>query len=228
MKTLKYLAAFLIFGFLVSCEDDSGLTTAQIIEGLKEALRVGTENSVNKAHQNDGYFADLNIKIPFPQDAQFVEAAVAAIPVIGQPVVDELVLKLNRAAEDAADEARPIFLDAILNISFADAVSILNGSDDAATQYLRTNTFDQLKAAFASDINTSLSSVGATQAWTTVTTTYNTYVPSPQPVNTDLGDYTTGEALDGLFYLVAQEEAKIRKDPAARVTEILQTVFGGD
>lgn len=226
MKTLKYLlvAVFLVFSF--SCEQENGLTDEQIIEGLKEALKVGTDNSSNQAHQTDGYFGNLNIKIPFPQEAQFVETAVSAIPLIGQPLVDDLILKINRAAEDAADEAKPIFINAIMNMTFTDALNILNGADDAATQFLKTNTYTPLKEAFKPDINASLTSVGAAQVWTDVTTAYNTYIPSPQPINTDLADYTTGKALDGLFYLVAIEEGKIRKDPAARISDILQTVFG--
>jgi hypothetical protein len=226
MKALKYFLAMLILGISFSCQKDSGLTTEQIIEGLKEALRVGTENSVTSANQTDGYFGNLEIKIPFPQDAQFVETAVAAIPVVGQTLIDQLILKVNRAAEDAADEAKHILLDAIVNITIEDAVNILNGADDAATQYLKTHTYDQLKAAFKPNINTSLNSVGAAQAWTSVTDAYNA-LPVHDPVNTDLADYATGKALDGLFVLVAKEEAKIRKDPGARVTDILKTVFGG-
>ncbi len=225
MKTMRLLLGLVFCFFCLSCEK-TGLTEDQIVEGLKEALKVGTENSANKANAVDGYFANANIKIPFPEDAHFVETALSAVPIVGQPLVDELVLKLNRAAEDAADEAKPIFLNAITSMSIIDALNILNGADDAATQYLKTNTYDQLKAAFAPDVNTSLSTVGATTAWTNVTTAYNTYVPVGQPINTDLGDYTTGKALDGLFFLVAQEEGKIRNDPAARVNEILQKVFG--
>jgi hypothetical protein len=225
MKKLSILLCA-VFMMLASACEDNALTDDQIVEGLKEALKVGTQNSTNSAHQSNGYFNNLNIKIPFPQDAQFVQTALEAVPLVGQPLVDELVLKLNRAAEDAADEATPIFINAITNMSIIDALNILNGADDAATQYLKANTYTQLKDAFKPSINTSLSSVGATTAWTNVATAYNNYIPSPQPINTDLADYTTGKALDGLFYLVAQEEGKIRNDPAARINEILQKVFG--
>jgi hypothetical protein len=225
MKSLKYLLVLVCLLFSMSCEQKS-LTDDQIVEGLKEALKVGTENSANSAHATDGYFGNVNIKIPFPEDAQFVETALSAVPLVGQPLVDELVLKINRAAEDAADKSKPIFLNAIVNMTFLDALNILNGADDAATQYLKSSTYTELKATFKPDIETSLSSVGATTAWTNVTTAYNTYIPSPQPVNTDLSDYATGKALDGLFYLVAIEEGKIRNDPAARINDILQTVFG--
>jgi len=224
MKAIKYILATVLLGSMFACQKDS-LTTEQIIDGLKEALRVGTENSVVSANQTDGYFGNLAIKILFPDEAQFVADALSVVGL--QSVVDDLVLKINRAAEDAADEAKPIFLNAITNITFADALNILNGADDAATQYLKENTYDALKSSFEPDISASLNSVGASQAWSTVMTAYNA-LPVHDPVNTNLGDYTTGKALDGLFYLVAQEEGKIRNDPAARITEILQTVFGGN
>jgi hypothetical protein len=226
LTKMKYLKLFFVALFVIStlsCEEETALTDEQIVAGLKEALRVGTENSVASANQTDGYFANLAIKILFPEDAAFVKTALDAIGL--STITDELVLKLNRAAEDAADEAKPIFLDAITNMTILDALTILNGSNEAATQYLRANTYEQLKAAFKPDIENSLNSVGASQAWTTVTDAYN-LVPGHQPVNTDLADYTTGKALDGLFILVAKEEEKIRLDPAARINEILQQVFG--
>jgi hypothetical protein len=226
MKKIRIFLFALLSLFAFSCEEEGGLTNEQIIQGLKEALRVGTQNSVASTNKTDGYYGNSLIKIPFPQDAQFVMTALNAIPFVGPPVVEELILKVNRAAEDAADEAGPIFLDAITNITISDGLTILQGADDAATQYLKTNTYNPLKQAFKPDIQNSLDQVGASQAWSTVTTTYNNYVPSPQPVNTDLADYTTGKAIDGLFTLIALEEGKIRKDPAARINDILRTVFG--
>ncbi|MEI6766993.1 MAG: DUF4197 domain-containing protein [Bacteroidota bacterium] len=226
MKTFRYLLVLVFVGFSFSCQKDTGLTNEQIVAGLKEALKVGATNSTTQAHATDGYFLNSLIKIPWPQDAEFVKVAVSAIPIIGQPLVDELVLKVNRAAEDAADKALPIFVDAITNINFSDALGILNGADDAATQYLKTNTSAGLKTAFKPNIQTSLTSVGAQQAWNNVTSTYNSTIPSPQPINTDLADYTTGKAIDGLFVLVAKEEYKIRTDINARVSDILKQVFG--
>lgn len=225
MKTLKILTVLaLVFSFF-SC-NKSELSADEVIQGLKEALKVGTENSVNVADKTDGYFANALIKIVFPEEAQVVADVVSAIPIIGQGYIDQVVLKMNRAAENAADKAKPIFIDAILGINFTDAMSILQGPDDAATQYLKSATSAQLKTAFKPDIQTSLDQVGASSAWETVMTTYNSIQPG-QPVNTDLADYTTGKAIDGLFVLLGQEEAKIRKDPAARITDILQRVFGG-
>ena len=224
MKAIKIITVIaLVFSFL-SC-NKTELTGDEIVQGLKEALKVGTANSVSQANKTDGYFANALIKIMFPEEAQIVATVVSAIPLVGQAYIDDVVLKMNRAAENAADKAKPIFIDAILGINFSDAMSILKGSDDAATQYLKSSTSTQLKDAFKPDIQTALDQVGASSAWSTVMTTYNTIQPG-QPVNTDLADYTTGKAIDGLFVLVGQEEAKIRKDPVARISDILQRVFG--
>jgi hypothetical protein len=225
MKFFRIITVLaLVFSFF-SC-NKTELSSDEIIQGLKEALKVGAENSVNQADKTDGYYGNVLIKILFPQEAQIVADVVSAIPIVGQAYIDDVILKMNRAAENAADKAKPIFIDAILGINFSDAMSILKGSDDAATQYLRNSTSSQLKTAFKPDIQTALDQVGASSAWETVMTTYNTIQPG-QPVNTDLADYTTGKAIDGLFVLIGQEEAKIRKDPAARITDILQRVFGG-
>ena len=140
-------------------------------------------------------------------------------------LLDELEKKLNRAAEEAADEARPIFIDAITQITIDDAFSILNGSNDAATLYLEGKTAAQLYTAFKPDIENALTMVGAQQAWNEVIDLYNT-VPFVTPVNADLADHTTNRALDGLFHLVAEEETKIRTDASHQVNETLQKVFG--
>lgn len=201
---------------------NEGLSEEEVAAGLKEALEVGTDNSVQSAHAADGYFLNPLIKIPFPEEASVIETALRGIGANG--LVDGLVEKLNRAAEDAADEAGPIFLNAISAMTIQDAWNILKGNDDAATQYLRTNTYDNLKTTFKPDIQNSIATVGADVAWTQVTTTYNN-IPFVTPVNTDLADYTTGKALDGLFVLIADEELLIRQDPAARITDLLQRVF---
>ncbi|NNC95198.1 MAG: DUF4197 domain-containing protein [Chitinophagales bacterium] len=212
---------------LVSCEDllpNVGLSEQEVVQGLKEALSVGTDTSVSQANKTDGYYQNQAIKIFFPEEAAVVQSVVSAVPG-GNLLIDELILKLNRAAETAASEAGPIFKDAILGITIGDAFAILDGQDDAATQFLQTNTETELYTAFKPDIESALSSVGAQQAWNEVITVYNS-IPFVTPVNTDLADYTTNEALDGLFFLVAEEEAKIRKDPLHRVSEILEKVFG--
>lgn len=229
MKLKNLFCYFMISMFLISvsgCKKDTvtkGLTDSEIVEGLKDALIVGTTNSVLNANAKDGYFGNSLIKIPFPPEAKFVMDAVAVVPG-GQIVIDEFVLKVNRAAENAAIKAKPIFINAITGMTITDAVNILKGSDNAATTYLQNNTSGQLKTAFRPDIQKSLEDVGAQQAWKAVTDIYNLN-PFAKPVNTDLADYTTQRSLDGLFTLVAGEETKIRKDPAARVDEVLKKVF---
>jgi hypothetical protein len=207
---------------------DGLLTEGDATEALKEALRVGSDTAVTKGSAVDGYFANQAIKILLPPEAQTIISVINQVPG-GQTLLDEVILKLNRAAEDAAPQAKDILIDAILNITIDDAINIVNGEDDAATQFLRTNTETQIAALFQPHIENSLESVGAQSAWNTLTTNYNSVAPflgQPQ-VNTDLADYTTDKALDGMFHLVAEEEGKIREDPLHQVTEILQQVFGG-
>ena len=229
MRRFKSLFLLPLMLFVLSCEGfETGLTDEEVVAGLKEALRIGADSSVTTAHQQDGYFLHPVNKIPFPPESNNVMTTVSGITLLGQPVgqtaVDGFVLKLNRAAEDAADEALPIFVNAITNITIADGMSILMGTDDAATLYLKDNTYSDLKTTFQPNIEASLNTVGAQSAWTDVTTLYNTV--SSDPVNTDLADYTTRKALDGLFFLIAEEELKIRQDPSARVTDLLARVFG--
>lgn len=228
MKNIKYLFLLaLIPLFFTSCEliEDSGLSEEEVVQGLKEALTVGSANSTVAASVIDGYNGDPRIKVPFPEEASTVETVVRAIPFVGDGVVDGVILKMNRAAEDAAPQAADIFADAVTDMTIADGFAILNGNDNAATVYLQDNTSGDLYTLFKPHIETSLQSVGAQQAWADVIDRYNTIVPGGQ-VNTDLADYTTNKALDGLFVLVADEELKIRQDPQARISEILQRVFG--
>lgn len=204
------------------------LTEGDATEGLKEALRVGSDTAVFKGSSLDGYFANQAIKILLPQEANIIVDVINQVPGVGPALVDEVVLKLNRAAEDAAPQARDILFDAILNITITDAIAIVNGNNDAATVYLRNATHNDIAALFQPHIENSLQTVGAQSAWGTLTSNYNTVAPilgQPQ-VNTDLADYTTNKALDGLFHLVAEEEALIREDPVHRVSEILEQVFG--
>lgn len=230
---LLFLPVFLIMPlFFSSCElltEEGGLTEEQVIEGLKEALKVGTTNTVAETNQTDGYFGNSLIKIPFPEEAATAENYIRNTLNLNS-VVDEFILKLNRAAENASIKAKPIIVDAIVSITITDAWNILKGQNNAATTYLHDKTYTGLYDAFKPDINTSLSSVGASQLWNSLTTQYNSIANSSwgllNPVNTDLPDYATSKALDGLFKLIEKEEEKIRIDPAARVTEILQKVFG--
>lgn len=218
------LLVLLLVPALYSCETEIKLTDEEIVAGLKEALSVGTDNSVNTVHKTDGYNGDAAIRILFPDDAEVVETTLRALPG-GDLLVDELIVKLNRTAEDAADEAGPIFLNAISNMTISDGLTILHGNDDAATRFLETQTRAQLYAEFKPQIEASLAGVGANGAWTTVMNTYNA-IPFHTPANADLPDYTTNKALDGLFVKLAGEELKIRKDPVARVSDLLKKVFG--
>lgn len=217
-------SVFQIFSFATTdyITSVTQLGDIEIGQGLKEALRVSTASSTEKAHKLDGYFLNPKIKIPFPPEVKNVEKILRKNGF--NNLVDGVVLKLNRAAEDAADDAKGIFIDAITKMTIVDAVSILKGGNYAATNYLKSKTSNNLKLMFKPKIQASLTSVGAIQAWKTLTSTYNR-IPLVQPVNTDLAEYTTNKALDGLFVLVAEEESKIRTDPAARVTAILQKVF---
>lgn len=198
-----------------------GLSTDEIVQGLKEALSVGATNSSQKLNALDGYFGNAAIKLLMPPEAQKVEKTLRSVGLGSQ--VDKAILSMNRAAEDAAASAAPIFLDAIKSMSIQDAAEILGGGDNAATKYLQDKTTGALTEAFRPVIEKSLQKVDATKYWNDVFTTYNKF--SRDKVNTDLPAYVTEKALTGIFFQVAEEEKKIRKDPVARTSEILKKVF---
>ena len=199
----------------------SALSNDEIISGLKEALKVGTEKGTNKISAIDGFFKDAAIKILMPAEAQKAEKTLRNIGLGRQ--VDNAILSMNRAAEDAAKSASPIFINAIKGMSFQDALGILRGGDNAATSYLKDKTTISLTEAFRPVIENSLKKVDATKYWNTVFTSYNKL--SADKVNPDLSAYVTEKALAGIFYQVAQEEQKIRRDPLARTSDILKKVF---
>ncbi len=205
------------------------LTEGEIINGLKEALKVGAEKSVSMVNRTNGYFGNPRLKIPWPAEAigayNFINSNLPS----ARPLLDEVVMLMNRGAEKASEKAKPIFIDAITKMTIQDARNILQGENNAATQFMRQKTFDALHAAFKPDIQSALETVGASTTWTAITTQYNPIAritPGINPLNTDLADYTTTRALESLFLLMEEEELKIRKDPAARITEILRKVFG--
>ena len=200
------------------------LSTEEVVAGLKEALSVGANNSASKLSAVDGFFANAAIKVLMPPEAQKVEKSLRAVG-MGK-IVDDAILSMNRAAEDAAKSAAPIFLDAIKGMSFQDAMGILRGNDTAATGYLRGKTVAALTEAFRPVIEGALEKTNATKHWKTVFDTYNKLPTTFNKVNPDLAGYVTDRGLSGLFHQVAEEEMKIRKDPAARVTETLKKVFG--
>ena len=171
----------------------------------------------------DGFFKDLSIKIPLPEEANKVESKLRSI---GQgKKVDATIESINRAAEDATSAAKDIFVAAIKQMSIDDAMSILRGDDNAATKFLDKSTRANLIREFKPIVQASLDKVGATKNWNTIFTSYNK-LPFVQKINPDLVDYATAKAIDGLFIQIAKEELKIRQDPAARVTDLLKKVFG--
>lgn len=207
-----------------SSQKSTGLSTSEVADGLKEALNIGVKNGAEKLSAVDGFFKDAAIKILMPAEAQKVMDAVTKIPG-GQKMVDDAILSMNRAAEDAAKSAAPIFVTAIKNMSINDAFGILKGGDSAATTYLRNQTTKPLTEAFRPTIEQSLAKVNATQYWNTLIGTYNK-IPFTKKLNPDLAGYVTDKALFGMFYQVAQEEQKIRKNPVAQTTNLLKKVFG--
>lgn len=202
----------------------SGYTETEAVEGIKEALIKGTGESVTVLSAIDGYFGNPEIRIPFPPEAKVVEQKLRSVGLGNQ--VDKVVLSINRAAENAANEAKPIFVAAITGMTITDAISIVKGENNAATQYLQRTTTPELKSKFHPVIRNSLDAVNATRYWTDLINTYNK-IPLVQKMNPDLAAYVTDQAIAGLFVMIAREELKIRKDPVARTTELLKKVFGG-
>jgi hypothetical protein len=202
------------------------LTNSEVISGLKEALTVGIQNSVNLTSVTDGFLKNEAIRLPFPQYALKVKQKAIDWGLGAQ--VEKFETTLNRAAEEATKEALPIFKDAILNMSISDGFSILNGGDGAATRFLKDNTTSKLVAAFSPKVKEAISKVKLTEYWNPLITKYNSAMSltGGEKINPDLNQYVTERAISGLFQMVEKEENKIRKDPAARVTDLLTKVFG--
>jgi hypothetical protein len=201
----------------------SGFSEEEAASAIKEALVKGTGESVNIVSLVDGYFKNPEIKIPFPPEATAMETKLRAAGFGSQ--VDKAVLSINRAAENAAKDAQPIFVSAVKGMSIKDAINIVRGKDNAATEYLKNTTSPALKTQFKPAIQKSLDEVNATKYWTDLISTYNK-IPFVQKMNPDLASYVTDRAIEGLFVMIAKEELKIRKDPVARTTELLKKVFG--
>ncbi|WP_199118136.1 DUF4197 domain-containing protein [Pedobacter sp. ASV28] len=198
-------------------------SSLEIGNALKQALEIGTSAGADRLSAKDGFFGNMAIKIVFPTEAQKVESTLRGLGL--NALADNVILSLNRAAEDAAKEAKPIFIAAIKQMTIADATNILLGNKDAATQYFKRVTTAQLMEKFSPVISNSLSKVGATKYWTDAASAYNK-VPFVKPVTTNLTEYVAQKAIDGMFVQVAQEELKIRDNIGARSTGLLQKVFG--
>lgn len=213
-----------VFKILQAPSVSSSLDEGTMASGLKEALTVGTAAAVKKTARENGYYGNHAIQIPLPENIQLF-ATVLKKAGLGSEV-DSFKLSMNRAAEKAAPKAKDIFVAAIKQMTIQDAAQILNGGDTAATEFFKTKTSAELAQAFKPEIAASMNSVGVTQHYKTLTNQYFSLVPFANRESLDLDQYVTGKALEGLFFMVGQEEKKIRQDPAARTTEILKQVFG--
>jgi hypothetical protein len=198
-------------------------SSTEIATGIKQALEIGTSQGADLLSAKDGFLGNAAVKILFPPEAQKVEKTLRAIG-LGS-LADNVVVSLNRAAEDAAKEAKPIFISAIKQMTITDATNILLGNQNSATEYFKRVTTAQLMQKFSPVITNSLSKVGATKYWTDASTRYNK-IPLVKPVNTDLSSYVAQKAIDGMFIQVAKEELDIRNNLGARSTTLLQKVFG--
>ncbi|MCD4769821.1 MAG: DUF4197 domain-containing protein [Bacteroidales bacterium] len=213
------------------------LTESEVAEGLKEALITGARNSASILGAENGYFGDEMIKILLPEEAHVIVDNISRLPG-GEKLMQDVVLSINRAAEDAAREVAPIFVGSIKQMTIGDAFGILKGEDDAATQYLHRTTYNELFNLYSPKIQTSVSKpligdISAQDSWDALTGGWNKVANSIagkiagfEPVETNLSEYLTNKALDGMFIKVAEEEYKIRTKISARISPLLQKVFG--
>jgi len=207
---------------LFSSSDQERIDESTIITALKEAISIGTDNAIKSVSELDGYLSNQAIKILIPDNFKMVTDGLRKIGYT-KPV-DDFILSMNRAAEKAAPEAKSIIIDALKEMTFDDAKKILNGGDTAATDYFKMKTNEKLYDAFEPIISSSVNEVGATRYYKELTSKF-ALLPFVKAETLNLDDYVTNKALDGLFYMIAEEEKKIRADPTARVTELLEKVF---
>ncbi|HEX2608643.1 MAG TPA: DUF4197 domain-containing protein [Flavisolibacter sp.] len=228
----RYILAFSLTLALVSCETlnklptttGTGITQYEAAQGIREALDQGVGRGIGLLNKENGFFGNDVYKLLLPPDAQRIENTLRQIGM--GSLVDKAILQINRAAEDAVGYARPIFLDAIKGMTITDAINIVKGPRDAATQYFKERTTSKLIAAFSPIIKQSLDKVSATKYYTDIISTYNNFPTTMNKLNPDLPSYVVDKAVTALFDQVAQEEANIRANPVARTTEILKKVFG--
>jgi hypothetical protein len=202
--------------------NQSALRDSEISSGLKEALQIGTENAVKLTGRPDGYFGNQAIRILFPKNLRLIEKGLRAVGY--GPQVDAFVLSMNRSAEAAAPAAKKIFLNAIVSMTFDDARRILSGGDTAATDYFKSKTTEQLTTVFRPVVEKTMSKNAVAQQYDYLMGQAQT-VPFMKSQNLNITDYVVSQAIDGLFYMLGQEERKIRKDPAAQTTALLKQVF---
>ena len=228
----KSVFSFIILIFLSSCAElqqvvnqlpqGGVISQAEIASGLRQALNLGIEKQVTNLTREDGFYKNSLVKILLPAELQKVDKTLRDIG-LGN-LADEGLKVLNRAAEDAVKEATPIFVNAVKEITFADAKNILLGADNAATSYLQNKTVTPLYGKFSPVIKKSLDKVGATSVWANIINKYNS-IPLTNNVNPDLTDYVTNEALEGVYTMIAVEEKEIRNKVSSRSTDLLRKVF---
>jgi hypothetical protein len=230
----KYLLAFSLTLGLLSCDTLTNLpsaypagtpvTESEAATGMRQALEQGIGKGIASLNVQDGFFGNQAYKLFLPAEAQRIESTLRQLGMSG--LVDRAILQINRSAEDAVGYARPIFVDAIREMTITDALTIIRGPRDAATQYFRQKTTQKLTAAFSPVIRQSLDKFSATKYYGDVVSTYNNFPTTLTKINPDLPSYVVDKAVNALFDQIAQEEANIRANPAARTTEILRKVFG--
>src|SRR5258705_10274394 len=229
---MKRVFPFFLFVFVLSGCDviknlpaaQPGITEAEAGQGIKEALTQGIATAVLNLNKTDGFFGNAAYKLFLPPDAKKIENTLRDLGLGKQ--VDKAILQINRGAEDAVGFAKPIFVDAIREMTLMHALNIVKGNVDAATQYFRQTTSQKLMTAFPPSVQSSLDKVSATKYYGDIVNTYNKLPTTFNKVNPDLTSFVVGKAVDALFDQVAKEEANIRANPAARATEILKKVFG--
>jgi len=242
-RIISFVAALLILSgcaevmSLLQTASPVPLTEDEVVSGLKEALMTGARNSAQRLAAENGYYGDETVKILLPDEAKTIIDNLSKLPG-GDKLVQDVLLRINRAAEDAAKEVAPIFVNSIKQMTIRDAFSILNGADNAATGYLKSTTYTELFALYKPKIQAStekkiVAGISTKDSWVALTGKWNTLANSVagrianlKPVNTDLDEYLTNKALAGMFMKVEIEELKIRKDVSARISPILQRVFG--
>lgn len=227
----KILLSVALVGMLGACETLSNLPTgfgtvteAEAGEGVRQALAQGVTTAIFALNREDGFFGNNAYKLFLPEDAQKIERTLRNIGLGSQ--VDRAVLQINRAAEDAVGFAKPIFVDAIKEMTIQDALGIIRGGKNSATDYFREKTRTKLLAAFSPSIKSSLDKLNATRYYTDIVTAYNRLPTVSNKVDPDLTSYVVNKATDALFDQIAREEENIRENPVARTTEILKKVFG--
>lgn len=243
---IRYIGLFVLLAVFTGCAEilnviqssaAAPLTEDEVVSGLKEALAHGAKTSAGKLSAENGYFGDAAVKILLPDEAKTIIDNISRIPG-GEKLVEDVILSINRAAEDAAKEVAPIFVNSITSMTISDAFNILKGADNAATSYLKATTYNDLYSLYKPKIQNStdkkiIGNVSTKDSWVTLTGKWNSVASSLagklaglKPVNTDLDEFLTKKALEGMFSKVEIEELKIRKEVSARVTPLLKRVFG--